>query len=273
MKGLSRFLSPALALAVLTSADASAQLAPANEAGVTLGHIHLTVRDVDAHKGFWTRLMGGTVIENGPLSLIQFPGVFIMLSRAEPTGPPEGSIVNHFGFVFRDLPAALAKWNANSVEIEQAGNPNQGYVHAPDGIRVEFFGDPSLPVPVKMDHIHFYVADIPSIQAWYAKAFGGVPGRRPRVATPGWVDCDFLPGMNLSFTQRDATQSPTKGRSLDHIGFEVTDLDAFVSALERQGIKLDTGPRGIPNSRTRIAFLTDPWGTYIELTENLAPSK
>ena len=29
----------------------------------------------------------------------------------------------------------------------------------------------------------------------------------------------------------------------------------------------------IANSTTAIAFLTDPWGTYIELTENLAPPK
>ncbi len=29
----------------------------------------------------------------------------------------------------------------------------------------------------------------------------------------------------------------------------------------------------IANSATAIALLTDPWGTYIELTENLAPAK
>ena len=29
----------------------------------------------------------------------------------------------------------------------------------------------------------------------------------------------------------------------------------------------------IATRQTAIAFLTDPWGTYIELTENLAPAK
>jgi hypothetical protein len=28
----------------------------------------------------------------------------------------------------------------------------------------------------------------------------------------------------------------------------------------------------LPNSATAIAFLTDPWDTYIELMENLAPA-
>jgi len=73
--------------------------------------------------------------------------------------PPAGSVVDHFGLVFKDLPAWLAKWKANGIEIEQNQNPLQGYVHAPDGIRVEFFGDPSLDAPVKMDHIHFWPAD------------------------------------------------------------------------------------------------------------------
>jgi hypothetical protein len=51
----------------------------------------------------------------------------------------------------------------------------------------------------------------------------------------------------------------------------VANLDEFAKKLEGQGIKLDMPIRQIPNSKTKIAFLTDPWGTYIELTENLAP--
>ena len=82
------------------------ELAPANSAGITMGHIHLFVKDVEAQKHFWTVEIGGKVVQNGQLMLIQFPGVFIMLVQADPTGPPDGSIVNHFGFVWQDLPAA-----------------------------------------------------------------------------------------------------------------------------------------------------------------------
>jgi len=38
------------------------------------------------------------------------------------------------------------------------------------------------------------------------------------------------------------------------------------------GIKFDTGPRLIPNTQIKSAYLTDPWGTRIELTQNLAPA-
>ena len=74
------------------------------------------------------------------------------------------------------------------------------------------------------------------------------------VATRGTVDVDT-----------------TKGRAIDHIGFEMKNLDGFVKKLESQGIKLEAPVRQLPNSSLKIAFLTDPWGTYIELTEGLAP--
>jgi catechol 2,3-dioxygenase-like lactoylglutathione lyase family enzyme len=262
-----------LAIGVMYAAlPASAQLMPPNSAGVTMGHIHLFVKDVEAQKHFWTATMGGTVLQNGQLMLIQFHGVYIMLRQADPTAPPAGSIVDHFGFVMKDLPATMAKWKADGVEIEQATNPNQGYVHGPDGIRVEFFGDPSIVHAVEMNHIHFYPVDIPAMQEWYARIFGGVPGKRARVATPGWIDCDDLPGVNLSFSQGKTALAPTKGRSLDHIGFDVKDLETFVKKLDAQGIKLDEAIRTSPNGTTKVAYLTDPWGTRIELTQNLAPA-
>jgi catechol 2,3-dioxygenase-like lactoylglutathione lyase family enzyme len=260
-------------LVALTATTAFAQLAPPNEAGVALGHLHLAVKDVPAQEHFFTDEMGGVIVKNGPLSLIRFPGVYILLRKADPSGPPAGSIVNHFGFVYKDLPAMLAKWKADGVEVEQAANPNQGYVHAPDGIRVEFFGDPMLPVPVRMDHIHFFTTDIKGMQAWYAKVFGGMPSQRQRVAAPGIIDCDFFPGnINFSFGKSDTTPAPTKGRSLDHIGFDVTDIDAFAKKLQTMGIEFEAPPRQVPDTKTRVAFLTDPWGTYIEVTQNLAPT-
>ena len=55
---------------------------------------------------------------------------------------------------------------------------------------------------------------------------------------------------------------------LDRIGFEVENLEAFRKELEAKGIKFDR-PYRILASGSGLAFLTDPWGTYIELTEGL----
>ena len=112
-----RLLALAGCLALVTSTPAFAQLAPPNDLGVALGHIHLVVKNVDAQKEFWTTMLGGTMVSNGPLTLIQFPGIFIMLRQGEATGPPAGSIVNHFGLVYKDLAAARARWKAAGVKF------------------------------------------------------------------------------------------------------------------------------------------------------------
>jgi catechol 2,3-dioxygenase-like lactoylglutathione lyase family enzyme len=264
-----------LAIALLSVVPAHAQLVEPNQVGVRMGHVHLAVTDVDAHKQFWTTMMGGTVVKNGPLELIQFPGVFIMLRKVETAAPPPaGSIVNHFGFIVKDMPAALARWKAAQLKIEPTENPNEVYVVAPDGIRVEVYGEPAVPTAVSMNHIHFSPTDIPAIKAWYVKAFGANPGRRPCVgciSKPAMIEAGDLPGVNLSFSPGRTPPLPTKGRSLDHIGFEVNNLEAFVASLEAKGIKIEAPIRQVPNTKLKIAFLTDPWGTYIELTEGLAP--
>ncbi|MDB6036551.1 MAG: Glyoxalase/bleomycin resistance protein/dioxygenase, partial [Verrucomicrobiales bacterium] len=60
---------------------------------------------------------------------------------------------------------------------------------------------------------------------------------------------------------------------VDHIGFEVANLEAFCKKLEADGIKFDVPFRSMPQMGLSIAFFTDPWGVYIELTEGLAKLK
>ena len=54
---------------------------------------------------------------------------------------------------------------------------------------------------------------------------------------------------------------------MDHIGFEIEGLEAFCKKLEAQGVKFDIPYKTVDAIKSSIAFLTDPWGTYIELTE------
>jgi catechol 2,3-dioxygenase-like lactoylglutathione lyase family enzyme len=267
-----------LVIAAVTAAiafaprPARAELAPFNGVDVTFGHVHLHVSDIEVHKKFWTDVMGGKSVPGGPLQMIEFPGVYIIFTKEPSSGPPDGSVLNHFGLVYKDLPATLAKWKALGADARQGGNPNQGYVWGPDGINIEYYGDPALLVPVKMDHTHSFVPDIKVCQEWYRKVFGGVPGQRPRVSNPGWNEVVHFPGMTVTFAAANSAAAlvPTRGRSLDHVGFEVKNLDEYVKKLASLGIALDAAPQLIPNTRIRAAYLTDPWGTRIELTENLA---
>ena len=180
--------------------------------------------------------------------------------------------MNHIGFVWKDLPAAKAKWQAAGYKIEQSEDPNHGYILGPDGIRLEFSGDPSLQVPVKINHVHLYPQDIPAMKAWYAKVLGGVPGKCARGGAPDGIDCVDVPGVSLAMSQGETKLDPTAGRSLDHIGFEVKNLPEFLKRMEAEGVNITQGltPSNFV-STMRVAFIADPWGTKMEITEGIAP--
>ena len=251
----------------------AAQLAAPNAAGVSLGHIHLYVSDVAAQQKFWAT-MGGVAMANQRLEMIQFPGVFILLRRAEIKGGTVGSIVNHIGFVWKDLPsaAAMAKWREAGYNVELSGGPKHGYVLGPDGIRLEFSEDPSLQVPMKINHVHFYPQDVPAMKAWYAKVLGGVSGKCSREGAPDGTDCVDVPGVSLAMSQSETKLDPTAGRSLDHIGFEIKNLPEFLKRMEAEGVTITQGltPSNF-SSKMRVAFIADPWGTKMEITEGIAP--
>jgi catechol 2,3-dioxygenase-like lactoylglutathione lyase family enzyme len=256
-----------LACAALSIASLPAQLVSPNATGDASGHIHLNVKDIDAHVSFWTRV-GGTPVNNEKLQMIQFPGIYIVLRKQDSTGGTVGSVINHFGFHVKDVDASVAKWKAAGLNVEPGPNPKQAFLTAPDDIRVEILEDPSIRNAVEMHHIHLFVADTPAAQDWYVKTFGAVAGKRGRFDTAN------VPGAEIAFDKAAMPQIPSKGRSVDHIGFEVSSIDEFVKKLEVAGIQTEAPIRTSANaSKLRIAFITDPWGTYIELTEGLAPAK
>ena len=59
------------------------------------------------------------------------------------------------------------------------------------------------------------------------------------------------------------------GNGVQHLGLEIDDIEEYVSELEAKGVKFDVPFREVPALGLKIAFLTDPWGTYLELTEGL----
>jgi len=254
-----------LALSVLTLAPLSAQLATPNATGAAIGHVHLNVSDIEAQQRFWTQL-GGKSVNNEKLVMMQFPGIYIILRKQDSTGGTVGSVVNHFGLHVKNLDEWLAKWNAAGFKIEKGNAPKQVFLAAPDNVRVEIIEDTSLPTPVAMHHIHLFVPDPLAAQAWYVKHFGAVAGKRNAFDTAN------VPGAEIALAKNDMHQEPTKGRSVDHIGFEVKNIDQFVKTLAADGIQTEAPIRTSANaSKLRIAYITDPWGTYIELTEGLTP--
>lgn len=256
-----RFL---LALSLLAACPGFAQLASPNSEGVAIGHIHLNVSDMDAQQRFWTEI-GGRIVTREKIVMAQFPGIYILLRKQDYNGGSVGSVVNHFGFYVKNFDESVAKWKAAGLTWEPGNNPGQGFLTGPDSVRVEIYENKSIAVPVQMHHIHLMVTNPEEAQRWYIQNFGATAGKRGQFLTAN------VPGTEITLGKADTAQAPTKGRSVDHIGFEVRNIDTFVAKLQAAGIKTDGAIRNSTNaSGLRIVYITDPWGTQIEITEGLA---
>ena len=251
-----------LALAFL--APSRAQIAPPNQMGVSMGHLHSFAKDTEAEKNFWVAL-GGVAVSSGRMPVIKFPGILVLINQGDTSGGSAGSVVDHAGFLVKDAKASLAKWKDAGLAVTTPFNAsNQGaFLLSPAGIRVEFNEDVSLKEPIVFHHIQWATADPAAIQAWYAKTFGAVPGKRKNFTAAD------VPGANLTFDQATAPTVGTKGRGLDHIGFEIQDLASFCKKLAADGQKFDMPCNPRPGAATSITYITDPFGTYIELTQGL----
>ena len=261
MKHLSFFL-----LALAAAAPAPGQLATPNPAGLTWGHIHLNVADVELHKRIWVEYFGGAPVEKGPPTAVRLPNMLVALSEGAPTMGSRETVVNHFGFKVRDIERFLEKWSATGYEVGRVFTGAEGqanaYVALPDGIYVELQEDKSLHVEVMAHHVHFITPGHEDLLKWYTEVFGLEIRPRGSIATT-----TNAPGMNLSFSGADEKRAATKGAAIDHIGFEFENLEAFCRELEAKGIEFDAPYRDMPDIALKTAFITDPAGVRIELTE------
>lgn len=254
---------------------AHAQLATPGPSGVVMGHLHLATPNMEASRRFWAAL-GGIDVQNGTLQLIQLPGTFVMLRQSQqPPAASEGSTVERVVLRVKEseLRGLLEK-------LEKAtGAKPAALLTSPEGVTIELRGAlPSETVPVRLERLDFKAVAPAETRDWYVKTFGATADSSARAqanadGSRSDVPIAVLPGVMLRFLKADAAPAGTRGRGLDHVGFEVKNLEEFCRKLEAAGQKFDRPYTRLPNSPVAIAFFTDPWGTYIELTENLAPAK
>lgn len=270
-----------IALLLLTTVSAMAQLPAPNKMGVSAGHDVLRTKDVQAANKFWQALGGQPVQFAGRLNLIKFPGVLLLNigggqgrgnASPNPGSPPElagseGSSLEFIGFSVRDLKASLAKWAEAGIQPLPGGSPTQVYVMSPDKIKVRITEDRSLAVPIAADTIKMVVPNVAEAQAWYAKYFGA------EIVKHGNEMVANIPGSSILFEQAKDPVAPTKGRAFDRIGLEVAGLEAFAKRLEDAGIKFDSPYRKANGMNAAFAVFQDPFGTLIEMSEGLAAVK
>ncbi len=240
-------------------------LAIPSHAQIAMGHIHLNVSDIDAQKKFWISQFDAKPLTRPGLEGVSVPGMLILFNKSAPTHGSEGAVLDHFGFKVRNRDEMVASCRAAGYPIPKVFTGSEGfpnaYVTGPDGLKVEMQQESSLPVRAAAQHLHYLLPGYLPLRSWYVDTFA------MQATTRGPHDSADIPGMNLTFApSKTPPDKPLKGGLIDHIGFEVVDIAAWCR-------KLNVPCRRNDAAGFAYAFLTDPEGVSIELTEGLSASQ
>jgi len=184
--------------------------------------------------------------------------------------------------------AQIAEARAGGIRPTRAGG--FGYMRGPDGALVEYAGNHPAE---RFNHVHLYQDDPFCAQLWYQKhldapVFAGrtsptplteVTCTVPRGPEPSWPALDRegmfrVPSAAVVFgdvalpwymRQDDRALASTRGHLCDHIALSVTDLDAWVAKLRREGVTFLEPPYRLGD--TRAVMIEGPSREAVELVE------
>ena len=74
-------------------------------------------------------------------------------------------------------------------------------------------------------------------------------------------------GARIELTHWDGKEEFEPGEQLDHLAFEVADLDRFLMRAKAKSIRVAKEPCRLSGGSARIAFVLDPNDVWIELIE------
>jgi hypothetical protein len=261
-----------LAVTVFAQVGLWAQLAPVNEMGLSIGHMHVFPADREKEAKAWLAL-GGQLENNLSNNIpIGFPGIIVLIGNPRPDNlGSDGSVIDHVAFRVPDLQARLNRWKGIQtwwkngtwgLKVESGSKAGQAFVTTPGGIKVEILEDKAVKAPIVFDHVHYYIDEprLHTMEDYYVKMFGAKP-------VPGESDSFNMPGGKLVFSKAASAPMSTAGRSLDHVGFNMLNADvlgAFAKTLEQRGAKF--GRPYEASSMGMIRLVTD-FGTNIEVTK------
>lgn len=131
-----------------------------------------------------------------------------------------------------------------------------------------------MPVALRHDHVALRVTDLDTAIAWYEDKLDfaveqrfGVEDRDYAYVVNGTVRIELIGGADPRPREVPTEMRTTFGEEgLHHLCVEVDDVDAIVAELDARGVPVIAGPFTAAGVGRRIAFVTDPVGTIIELS-------
>ena len=123
--------------------------------------------------------------------------MYIALTKAEPTGGSQGTVMDHFGFKVQSTSEIVARFRADGLTVQSEFTGSEGmpnaYLMGPDDVRIELQEDKTQKEKVIGYHIHFQTPDYVNLMNWYIEKFDLKQRKRGTIETTTDV-----PGMRLS---------------------------------------------------------------------------
>ena len=233
----------------------------------TFTHVHIRVPDVEAAANWYGELLGGEVRPGGPgFFIVQSNGFVGTMPNEGNAGRSQETAIDHFGFGFDDLDAAVERARQLGARIDEEPRPGItapmiAFIEDPWGARVELMQDAEHP---RINHVHLYVEDKDGVRDWFLEIFGG-----EFVPEQGGDNfhCILYENLWVQISEVAAGErAPSRGRSLDHIGFRVTEsLTDFAARIEATGYPpylIRPNPPG-----SDLLFFEGPGGVHFEIVE------
>jgi lactoylglutathione lyase len=128
---------------------------------------------------------------------------------------------------------------------------------------------------VKFLHTSITVRDMTESLAFYTEVLG-LEFERRRTIPENKAEIAFVKdpvsGARIELTWWEGKTTIEAGEQLDHLAFEVAELDRFLLKIRQKGVRVAKEPYRLSGGTSRIAFILDPNDVWIELIERSAPT-
>jgi lactoylglutathione lyase len=125
---------------------------------------------------------------------------------------------------------------------------------------------------VRFLHTSITVRDMGESLAFYTEVLG-LEFERRRTIPENKAEIAFvkdpLSGARIELTWWEGKTTIDAGEQLDHLAFEVPELDRFLMKVRAKGVRVAKEPYRLSGGSSRIAFILDPNDVWIELIEHL----
>jgi len=128
---------------------------------------------------------------------------------------------------------------------------------------------------MKFLHTSITVRRMDESLAFYTEVLG-LEFERRRTITENHAEIAFVrdpaSGAHIELTHWDGKDQFEAGEQLDHLAFEVEDLDRVLMRMRSKGVRVAKEPYRLSGGSARIAFVLDPNDVWIELIERAPAS-